>query len=320
MDKKYILKENEKNVCNIYGGNGELLIGIGTPVTENMLKKLDKRKWSIDGPDEYVYENIVSICEELVIVSDTKKLNIDQIISQSKKIVELVKNNPFIYHKLDTIGCYDEYTYIHSNQVAYLAVAMGIKLGFSTRELVDLSISALLHDLGKCGIDKKILNKPDKLTKEEMEIMKKHPIIGAKMLENYETIDMGIINTILFHHENYDGSGYPFGISRNQIPKEASILHIVDTFDALTSTRIYKPRYNEFMSVKLIKSDSGSFYNPFIVDVFTKSIKIYKIGSTIELEDGSTAVIKRFKRDSDGNITELELIKEGRSKVYTKRL
>lgn len=310
------LEIDKKIPYNICSENGQLLVGVGTPISEKMLNRLQTRKWHFENPKKYIYDNIVLLDDEFIPIIKDNDINVSRIVEKSKNIVELIKNNPVIYQKLEKIHEYDEYTYVHSTQVAYLAVAIGIKMNLSDHELINLSVASLLHDLGKCCIDKNILNKPGKLTDSEMNIMKRHPLIGYKLLEHVEEIEKSVLQMILFHHENYDGTGYPYGFSNDNISLEASIIHICDVYDALTSVRPYKPKYNELDSMNIILENSGSMFNPNIVEIFSKSIRIYSIGSVIEFSDGTKAIIKNFKRDNNGNIVELELSKGQKTKKY----
>ena len=146
--------------------------------------------------------------------------------------------------------------------------------------------TAALHDIGKVGIEDKILLKPGKLTEEEFEIMKTHTVIGAKSLlkaqekyPNNKYITAGIQLT-LSHHEKWDGSGYPKGLSGEAIPLESRILAVADSYDTLRNERVYKPAYTHAKSVELILKDIGTHFDPTIMKVFKRSHKkfddIYK--------------------------------------------
>lgn len=130
-----------------------------------------------------------------------------------------------------------------------------------------IKIGALLHDLGKKLIDENILNKPSKLTLDEFDIMKNHCKLGLKILRKKDE-NFIVENIILFHHEKWDGTGYPFGIKERTIPIEARIVSIVDCYDALTSDRIYKNKISHEKALEILKKESGISFDPDIISMF----------------------------------------------------
>jgi len=147
---------------------------------------------------------------------------------------------------LETVGALanaiearDNYTRGHSERVSYLAALTGRALGLSADELQMLEWAGLLHDVGKIGIPERILNKPGELEPAEFEQIKRHPWLGYEVLRPVSSLK-AVLDAVLYHHENHDGSGYPDGLCGDQIPLPAQILHVVDIFDALTSSRSYR--------------------------------------------------------------------------------
>lgn len=296
---------NNRLNCNIYNGDGRLLVGVGTPLTKNIKKRLENIIWYVDKPSEYIYDNIALLEDDVSSVITNYGINSSALLIKAKEIVDLVMNNPIIFTSLSQIKGYDQYTYNHCSQVACLAVAMGIKLNLNNHDLINLAISSLTHDIGKCLIDPNIINKPGKLSKEEYEIVKKHSLFGYEMLKKSCDIDSIVADTILYHHENFDGTGYPFGLKEKQIPVSASIIHVCDVYDALVSERPYKNKLNELDSINILKKDRGIMFNPNVLDVFCSSIQIYGIGSVVELENGKKIVIKNIKKDKNGKVEEI---------------
>ncbi len=166
----------------------------------------------------------------------------------------------------------DFYTKGHSERVAELALAMGKELKFPERELQNLEYVALLHDVGKIGIPETILNKPGPLSDEEYEEIKRHPAIGADILQKIEFLSTKS-NVILHHHEKLDGSGYPMGLKGDNIPLEARILAIVDAYDAMTTDRPYRRAKTPKESVDELINCSGTHFDPELVEVFVYLIK-----------------------------------------------
>ncbi len=166
----------------------------------------------------------------------------------------------------------DPYTEGHSRRTCELSLKLGERLGLSGKRLEDLRIAAMLHDIGKIGIDERILNKPGALTPEEYDKIKEHPAIGANIIKEINFLK-DVANIILSHHERYDGSGYPNGKKYDEIPIESSIICIVDVFDALTSDRPYRKAMTFEKSIEIIKEQTGVFFNPKITNEFLKMIR-----------------------------------------------
>jgi diguanylate cyclase (GGDEF)-like protein/putative nucleotidyltransferase with HDIG domain len=167
----------------------------------------------------------------------------------------------------NTIRVKDSYTAEHTEKTVKIALAIGKKLGLKSRQLRNLRYAALLHDLGKVGIPERILRKPGKLTPEEFKEIKKHPLVGVEILRPIHELTE-IIPAILYHHERFDGKGYPYGLEGNQIPVEARIVAIADSFQALTSNRPYRRAYSLSEAIKIIEEESGTHFDPEIVKVF----------------------------------------------------
>lgn len=167
----------------------------------------------------------------------------------------------------------DFYTWEHSKNVAFYTNIICEALRISEEEKLEIHLAAILHDVGKIGIDDSILNKPDKLTVEEYEEIKKHSIIGEKITMNIEYFE-GLSDIIRSHHERWDGNGYPDGLKDDEIPLASQIIAIADTFDALTSDRIYRKSISQNSAVEILISEKGKQFNPELVDIFTDILSI----------------------------------------------
>lgn len=171
----------------------------------------------------------------------------------------------------NTIRAKDMYTADHATQTAKIATAIGKRIGLNAKQLEVIHYSALLHDLGKIGVPEKILQKPGALTEEEFNEIKRHPIIGVEIIRPlHELTDM--IPPILYHHERIDGSGYPYGLSDKRIPVEAKIVAIADTFQALTSDRVYRKAYSVKHALEIIERENGTHFDREISKVFREVI------------------------------------------------
>jgi HD-GYP domain-containing protein (c-di-GMP phosphodiesterase class II) len=174
------------------------------------------------------------------------------------------------------IDAKDPYTRGHSERVKDYTMVIGRSLGFSVAELERLEIAALLHDVGKIGIDDRILRKPTNLTPDEFEIMKTHPDKGAAILAQIEQL-RDIIPGMRAHHENFDGSGYPQGLKGEDIPLFGRVITVADTFDAMTTDRPYQKAFTLEFALNRIRTMANVKYDPKIVDAFGRACEEGKV-------------------------------------------
>jgi diguanylate cyclase (GGDEF)-like protein/putative nucleotidyltransferase with HDIG domain len=177
-----------------------------------------------------------------------------------------------VYDIASAVEAKDPYTYGHSKRVNIYAAALAEKVGFSSDEVSALSAAALLHDIGKVGIPEKVLNKKGKLSKEDWEAIKAHPRLGANIIGNIPKLAPAV-NTILYHHERWDGGGYPEGLKAEEIPLEARILAIADSFEAMTSARPYRPALSLEEVVTELRQGAGFQFDPRLVDTFVDIVQ-----------------------------------------------
>lgn len=160
----------------------------------------------------------------------------------------------------------------HSKRVSEIGYAFGRAIGLSERQINELKTIGLLHDVGKIGIDEKILNKMGHLTDSEYLEMKKHPEIGYRILSTVN--EMGeIADYVLAHHEHYNGAGYPKRLKGEEIPYLSRIVAIIDAYDAMTSDRTYRLAMSNEEAIKEMKRASGSQFDPEIAELFIKFIE-----------------------------------------------
>ena len=166
-----------------------------------------------------------------------------------------------------TVDAKDTYTRGHSDRVSKYAILIGRKLGLSDNDLRTLEIGGLFHDIGKIGIPDNILLKENNLSNEEYDEIKKHPLIGAYIIET-STVFSSIVPIIKYHHEKYDGSGYPEGLKGQEIPLMARIISVADTFDAMTSKRSYRDSLPIDVVKNELKRNASKQFDPEIIDTF----------------------------------------------------
>ncbi|MGN7942634.1 HD-GYP domain-containing protein [Virgibacillus sp. 6R] len=168
----------------------------------------------------------------------------------------------------------DSLTANHSQNVARLSLEIAKEMNLP-RHLYDVILEGgLLHDIGKIGVPEHILIKQGKLTDEEYTLIKEHPVIGYNIIKHISNFDKnGILNIVLYHHERYDGKGYPKGLKGEDIPLVARIVALADTFDAMTSKRVYRDKLDLDYAVQEIHKHRGTQFDPNVVDAF---LKLYK--------------------------------------------
>ena len=181
----------------------------------------------------------------------------------------------FVNALAKTVKTKDCYTQEHSSIMSNYAVYIADYLGLSSQDIQNIKFGALLHDLGKIGIDKMILLKPGGLTSYEFELIKQHPMIGAEIIRNVHPLKE-VVPMVLYHHEKYDGSGYLAGLRGDEIPLGARIVSISDVFQALTSDRPYRKALSEKAACSIIKNYSGSSFDPKVVKAFFEVYKSVK--------------------------------------------
>ncbi len=170
---------------------------------------------------------------------------------------------------MSALDARDQETEGHSTRVSRLTCLLGEQLGLSGAQLKALERGALLHDIGKIGISDTILHKPGKLTEEEWRLMRIHTDIGARIVEGIPFLQE-TLPVIRYHHERWDGTGYPLGLRGSDIPIQARIFAVADVFDALTSSRSYRKRSSADEAIRYLQDKSGTLFDPSIVEVLTQ--------------------------------------------------
>jgi putative two-component system response regulator len=171
----------------------------------------------------------------------------------------------------EAIDAKDTYTNGHSARVAELSRQIAARYGYSAKRQAEIYMTGLLHDVGKIGVPGEIIRKPGKLTKEEYEVIKTHPIIGEKILLGIrERPELAV--GARWHHERYDGTGYPDGLAGEQIPEQARIIAVADAYDAMTSVRAYRDALQEEKVRAELVNGKGVQFDPVFADIMLEII------------------------------------------------
>ena len=216
------------------------------------------------------HNEIGDLAENFNVMSDAIVEAIEQLKRAANENQQLFINS--IRMLAAAIDAKDPYTRGHSERVARYSMAIGKNLGLPEREMRNLRISALLHDVGKIGIDDRILRKPGALSDDEFEVMKQHPAKGAAIMSGVAQL-IDIIPGMKYHHEKWAGGGYPDNLEGEAIPVQARIVAIADTFDAMTTNRPYQKAMELGYVVEKIKSFAGTRFDPRVVEAFANAVR-----------------------------------------------
>ncbi|PWK16328.1 HD-GYP domain-containing protein [Tumebacillus permanentifrigoris] len=206
-------------------------------------------------------------------------------------ILSEMKSKPNATFHLSNIYSTDNFLYHHSVNVSIIAMAIGMEMGLTQKQLLDLGVGTLLHDVGKLSLPQEILNKPGRLTPEEFSVIKQHPMLGYEILRQQDDISLLSSHVALQHHEKIDGTGYPRGLKGDEIHIYARITAVADVYEALTANRVYRKGALPHLALELLLGSCGTHFQTDIVQKFLKTIAIYPIGMTVVLSSGEEGVV-----------------------------
>ncbi|UVI31863.1 HD-GYP domain-containing protein [Paenibacillus spongiae] len=192
---------------------------------------------------------------------------------------------------LMNMGIVDDYLFQHSLNVCVYSTLLGVAAGYSRDELMILGLGALLHDIGKTQVSTSILKKKGSLEQDEFEEMKRHAERGYYLLKDEPNMPLIVAHCAYQHHERLDGSGYPRGIRGHEIHEYAKWIGLVDSYDAMTSTRIYRNPMLPHQAVESLYAGSGTLYEQRMLQLFRDKVAIYPLGLTVKLLSGESGVV-----------------------------
>jgi len=274
---------------------GNILLNRGNKITTTIFNRIQTLElqglYIEDEISEGIFvEDLIGPDLKIEAVKALMDHNILKAVRLAKEVVKDLKRQESIKVNLIDIKNSKNYTYKHCVSTCIYAVVIGLAFKMTEEQLENLAVAAMLHDIGKFDIDEAILHKREKLTTEEMEIMKTHPKNAYDILSTIPEISSVSRNAIYYHHENVDGTGY------YKIPKEKQtaftrILHVVDVYDALCSERKYREAYSPSEAIEYIMGNADKMFDPIVVKALAYKFPLYPVGLTLKLSNGEEAIV-----------------------------
>lgn len=205
-------------------------------------------------------------------------------------LMKAISDNDALAIDIGMLKVSDEYTFRHSVDVATISMVIAKQKGMDSKEIHEIGVAGLLHDIGKSQIPNEVLNKPGRLTDEEFAVMKKHPIYGYRILEKNANISDEVKLAVLQHHEKTNGKGYPMGVNEQKISRYARILAVADIYDALVTERPYKAAFSQRDAVEMIMAMTMEL-DIDAMKGFLGSVILYPAGSIVLLSNGERAKV-----------------------------
>ncbi len=244
-----------------------------------------------------VYFTALETAREFTIAARAgRQVNVAKVRENIEELIDSAFRNRDAALAILKLKSYDEYIFTHSLNVAVLAIGMGFHLKLNRADILSLGMGAMLHDLGKTGVPLSILNKKGRLTDEEYNTIKHHPVIGARLLEKQQEVPPQTIDMTRHHHERIDGSGYPDGLSGDELSSMMTITGLSDVYDALSSDRIYHKGLLPHEALKIIFTLRDKQFNRQWIERFVQCLGIYPAGTLIQLNSGEIGVVSSVNR------------------------
>jgi putative nucleotidyltransferase with HDIG domain len=312
----------------VYNLKGQALIHEDVSITERMITRLkelgiqyvyikDSLSNGIELENSFssaVKQEAVQKIEETFTQVSKKKLStnimaLEKSTKQFKSIIDTilteVKMNSDILTVLTDVYAYDSYIFHHSFNVTLYTLSMGVELKLTQKQLEQLGLGAILHDIGKMLVPEEILLKPGRLTANEFAEIQKHSEYGFNILRQLQTVSLLVAHCAYQHHERLDGSGYPRGIKGNEIHPYAKIIAVADVFDAMTTNRVYKKAMLPHQALEILFAGADTLFDKDVVEAFRRSIAIYPTGMVVDLNDGRKGIVLKQNK----NVTERPVLR-----------
>jgi HD-GYP domain-containing protein (c-di-GMP phosphodiesterase class II) len=297
---------------NIFNEEGRVLLGANMELTSTLIRKLqnygieyiyivDARTEDVVVPDMIHDETRIKTIATIrttfrsMMIDSNQRRNNGRLHQDFKNVLDMIIDD-LSSHKsgmimLMNLSVTDHYLFQHSMNVCIYACMLGMNKNYSRDDLTMLGLGSLLHDVGKTQIPPAVLNKKGQLTKDEFEIIKKHAELGFQILKKEANIPLISAHCAFQHHERLDGTGYPRGLKGSEIHEFAQWIGLVDSYDAMTTQRVYRSTLLPHEAMEIIYTGSGTLYDKEKIEIFRDKVAIYPIGISVKLHTGEAGVV-----------------------------
>ncbi|GAB5451710.1 MAG: HD-GYP domain-containing protein [Halioglobus sp.] len=224
-------------------------------------------------------------------VEEGEKLNVVRLRKSVEPVVDSISRNPDACLWVSRMKQHDKYTYKHSLGASIWAVALGRQLGLPRHDLRSLAMGCMLMDVGKLRVDPDLLQADRELSVDETSELAAHVTHGLDILQEGGMINQNVLDIVAHHHERFDGSGYPNGLKNEEIPPFARIAGVVDTYDAITSSRSYAEAVSPSDAIKILYKARDEAFQAELVEAFIQAVGIYPAGTLVELSSGEVGIV-----------------------------
>ncbi|ERI95648.1 HDIG domain protein [Clostridiales bacterium oral taxon 876 str. F0540] len=306
------VKENEILGKNILTSDGKVLLRAGVKLNRRYMDKLkslgvffvyveDDRLDDVMVEDNRLAElkqvTMKNMSRIMRNIHSCNKKEVKDSLDTVEDLVDYIIDMGDVNKSLYDIQTYDNYTFVHSLDTCIMASFLGISHGFREKDLKELAIGAILHDIGKTKISNKIITKSGPLTNDEFSEIKKHPIYGGEILRKNIRIPENAIKAVMQHHERIDGRGYPYNLVDNEISRFGKVVCVCDVYDAVSNDRVYRRKFSPNEAYELILSGSGTAFDNDVVRSFRETFAVYPLGCCVRLSNGVEGYVVRQNRN-----------------------
>lgn len=291
----------------IFASDGRVLLTNGVKLIKSYIAKLKELEYThvyvyephdngdikISGPisDKTNSEAMQSVRDSFIKATRRHHMDLKQVYKAVDYIVEEILTNPAVVYNIIELGNHSNYAYLHSVNVCVISAIIGKNLGLARDRLKELATGALLHDLGMVCVDPLIVETSAHLTEKEFDEVKQHPKFGFDLLRNVPNLSLLAAHVAYQHHEREDGSGYPRALKGEEIHIYAKIVAAADTYDTMTSGRIYKKTLWSHEAIAELAKAAPQKYDSAVVEALSRSVAHYPVGSVVLLSNREEAVV-----------------------------